>query len=47
MDGKAQGNLMRITFDSGSGTIIYDFEGGQVMVSGVMIGGGGDPPKLR
>ena len=47
MDGKALGNLVSITFDSISRTMTYAFEGGQVLVSEVMIGGGGDPPKMR
>ena len=44
-DGKEQGNLISITFDSGGGTITYTFEGGQVSVIGLTIGGGGEPPK--
>ena len=40
LNGKSQGNLISVIFNSDTRSIVYEFEAGQVMVNEVMIGGG-------
>ena len=40
LNGKSQGNLISVIFNSDTRSLVYEFEAGQVMVNEVMIGGG-------